>query len=275
MSGASSFSEPIDRSARCNLTKESDSEIGLVSPITGGAAILHAGQNGLLTCITAPKTPVRRAVREDRFVTEQAEQVRDALIRQWQSIAEAVPRIDLTGASRVAGWTNRQLLAHLTLQPHLVRHFLKSSSADDPSVTLTANLRGTRDLADTIDEAARKGAEEGKVDFASAVERALPDLMAVDLTVTVVTLQGPISLGDYLVTRCVEAVVHGYDFLPPVSADAEAEAIAAQALVAVLADTNPKLVAAARALPPNVWLDVATGRQQPPAPLAEVCPLMT
>jgi hypothetical protein len=30
-------------------------------------------------------------------------------------------------------------------------------------------------------------------------------------------MQGPIRLADYLVTRCVEAVVHGCDLVDPLS----------------------------------------------------------
>jgi len=43
--------------------------------------------------------------------------------------------------------------------------------------------------------------------------------LAADLAKTVTTVQGPILLADYLVTRCVEAVVHGRDLLPAIEAD--------------------------------------------------------
>ena len=62
---------------------------------------------------------------------------------------------------------------------------------------------------------------------------------------TIVTVQGPIRLVDYLVTRCVEAVVHGGDLVDPVEPDPDAQAVTAEALIAVLAVTAPERVVAA------------------------------
>ena len=69
----------------------------------------------------------------------------------------------------------------------------------------------------------------------------VPALANADLAATVVTLQGPIILHDYLVTRCVEAVVHGYDFTGPIEPDTDAQAVACQALHDVLAARRPEL----------------------------------
>ena len=46
-------------------------------------------------------------------MTPTDDDVRTALIRQWDRIADAVPRIDRAAPSRVAGWRNREVLAHL------------------------------------------------------------------------------------------------------------------------------------------------------------------
>ncbi len=70
--------------------------------------------------------------------------VRTALIRQWELIADAVSVIDLSARSRVAGWTNREVLAHLYVQPGLVARFLRSESTDAAALGLTENLSGTR-----------------------------------------------------------------------------------------------------------------------------------
>ena len=80
-----------------------------------------------------------------------------------------------------------------------------------------------------------------------------------DMSATVTTLQGPIRLSDYLRTRCIEAVVHGQDFQPPVSPDSTAQQIAANALLTVLAP-NPTDLAIARSLPQATFIDIATGR---------------
>ena len=109
----------------------------------------------------------------------------------------------------------------------------------------------------------------------------MPALRAADLSATVVTMQGPIRLADYLVTRCVEAVVHGCDLAGPVRPDRVAQAITAGALPGALATRAPHLARAphlvreARQLPLPVWIDAATGRQPVPGSLAAAVPVMT
>ena len=115
----------------------------------------------------------------------------------------------------------------------------------------------------------------GRVDFAKAAREAVPALRAADLSATVVTMQGPIRLADYLVTRCVEAVVHGCDLAGPVRPDRVAQAITAGALLEALAARAPHLVREARQLPLPVWIDVATGRQPVSGSLAAAVPVMT
>ena len=88
-------------------------------------------------------------------------------------------------------------------------------------------------------------------------------------------MQGPIRLADYLVTRCVEAVVHGCDLVDPVSPDRAAQAITARALLEVLAVRAPHLVREARQLSLPVWIDVATGRRPGSGRLAAAVPVMT
>ncbi len=100
-------------------------------------------------------------------------------------------------------------------------------------------------------------------------------MRAADLSATVVTMQGPIRLVDYLVTRCVEAVVHGCDLAGPVRPDRVAQAITAGALLKALAARAPHLVREARQLPLPVWIDVATGRQPVSGSLAAAVPVMT
>ncbi len=200
--------------------------------------------------------------------------VREALVRQWRVVAQRVPDLDLDLASRPAGWRNRELLAHLALQPNLLGRFLATASTEPPQVTLIANLSGTATFAETIDRTAQL-ATDRDLSFGANVERVLPALERADLAATVVTMQGPIILHDYLVTRCVEAVVHGYDFTGPIEPDAGAQAVACEALHDLLAARDPELLAEARLLPPATWLSIATGREPPPPALRGCCPLMT
>lgn len=155
-----------------------------------------------------------------------------------------------------------------------MRRFLTTASAQEPSVSLATNLAGTRSLATLIDASAREGAELGRVGFSTAVEEALPHLRAADLAATVVTMQGPILLVDYLVTRCVEGVVHGSDLVEPVEPDPIAQAVTAEALLEALSERAPHLVPVARRLPSPVWIDIATGRQSCSGDLAAAVPIM-
>ena len=103
-----------------------------------------------------------------------------------------------------------------------------------PSSTPRRTSRARATLPSSVDAATREAAAAGRIDFATAAEEAIAVLETADLTATVTTLQGPILLVDYLVTRCVEAVVHGADLVPPVEPDADAQRIAADALLRLL-----------------------------------------
>ena len=205
-------------------------------------------------------------------MAKHGEEVRDALVRQWQAITAAVATIDLETPSRVAGWRNREVVAHLCLQPTLLRKFIATAPTQHAVVTVAASLAGTHSLARLVDASPKPA---GRVDFAKAVDEAVPALRAADLSATVVTMQGPIRLADYLVTRCVEAVVHGCDLAGPVRPDRVAQAITAGALLEALAARAPHLVREARQLPLPVWIDVATGRQPVSGSLAAAVPVMT
>jgi hypothetical protein len=205
----------------------------------------------------------------------EGEEVRSALIRQWQTVASAIPRLDLERPSRVAGWRNREVLAHLYVQPVLVSRFLATVSPTEPGSGVAANLSGTARFSDIIDASAREGATRGSFDLAVPLRRTVADLAGADLTVTITTLQGPIALTDYLVTRCVEAVVHAGDLVEPVPTDANAQAITAWALLQLLATKAPNLLAAASQLSEAEWIAAATGRAPVSGPLGSVLPVMT
>jgi hypothetical protein len=199
--------------------------------------------------------------------------VRTALIRQWELIADATDAIELSAPSRVTGWNNREVLAHLYVQPHLVARFLRSESAGLAARGLTENLSGTRSFSELIDASAREGAALNKVELRGPLDGVRPLVLAAHLDATITTLQGSISVSDYLITRCVEAVVHGSDLVSPVTPDPQAQAITSEALLDTLAVTAPDLVSAARALPVEQWIDLATGRTRTTGPLAAVLPV--
>jgi hypothetical protein len=139
---------------------------------------------------------------------------------------------------------------------------------------VTDNLNGTRAFKDLIDSSARKGARLGKFDLSGPLSEARELVLGADLSETIETVQGSISVLDYLVTRCVEAVVHGGDLIAPVSPDPAAESITSAVLLHVLSERSPQLLARAEALPPREWIDVATGRGTVTGPLAAAVPVM-
>jgi hypothetical protein len=202
------------------------------------------------------------------------ERVRDALAPQWRNIARAIPSRDLDTASRIDGWRNREVVAHLAMQPVLLVRFLTTAGSEPPALRVSDNLAGTRNLAELVDAATRDAAANGRLDFAAAAKTAIERLATADLASTVTTLQGPILLRDYLVTRCVEAVVHGSDLVGPVEPDRDALELVADALTALLAERDPNLVPIAGALSRTAWVAIATGREPAPASLREVVPLM-
>jgi uncharacterized protein (TIGR03083 family) len=203
----------------------------------------------------------------------EAGSVRDALVRQWEAIAAAVGALDPACPSRIPGWRNREVIAHLAAQPSLLVRFLKTASRTAPEVSLAANLAGTVNLAELIHTSARE-ASDGDLDFEGRYRRALPALLDADLSGTVTTIQGPIALVDYLRTRCVEAVVHGGDLIPSVVPDPAALHVAASALREALRARRPDLMTAAMALPDERWVDQATGRAEATGEFAGVLPVM-
>ena len=201
------------------------------------------------------------------------EDVRTALIRQWGVIADATALIDLATPSRCSGWANKEVLAHLSIQPHLVARFLRTTSAGKAALGVTENLSGTGSFSELIDASAREGAALDKVELRGPLDAVRPLVLGADLEATITTLQGSISVSDYLVTRCVEAVVHGGDLVPSVAPDPLAQAITARALLDTLRVATPALASEAAALPVGQWIDVATGRSGATGRLAGVLPV--
>ena len=190
-------------------------------------------------------------------------------------MAQAIPALDLETPSRIAGWRNREVLAHLYPQPLLLDRFVAAATDETPHVDVAANLAGTASFSNTVDSLARQGADMGKVDLGITLARVLPRLESWDTDMTITSVQGPISLVDYLVTRCVEAVVHGEDLVPPVDPDPVARSITARALLDALADSSPDLVVVAEGLKQDEWIDVATGRATATGVLVPALPVMS
>ena len=206
-----------------------------------------------------------------RVVNPAHPDVRIALVRQWELISDAIGHIDLSAMSRCTGWTNREVLAHLYVQPHLVARFLRTRNAGEATLGVGENLSGTGSFSTLIDASAREGAALNKVELRGPLEAVRPLVLVAALDATITTLQGSISVSDYLVTRCVEAVVHGGDLAPPVPPDPAAQAIASKALLDTLCISAPDLVgeaAGSRLNGGSMWPLEDPG---PPAVLGRSC----
>ena len=130
--------------------------------------------------------------------------VRIALLRQWELISDAIGHIDLSAMSRCAGWTNREVLAHLYVQPHLVARFLRTRNAGEATLGLSENLSGTRSFSTLIDASAREGAAMNKVELLGPLEAVRPLVLAAALDATITTTAGldlGVGLSRYEVCR--------------------------------------------------------------------------
>lgn len=75
-------------------------------------------------------------------------------------------------------------------------------------------------------------------------------------------------------TRCVEAVVHGSDLVPPVDPDPRAVSIASSALIRLLVVWSPELTAETAEYAEIEWINIAAGRDTAHGILRAVMPLM-
>ena len=151
--------------------------------------------------------------------------------------------------SALPGWNLAELAGHIGMALGTVSRALGRPSPEAP-ITVDRYLRGYAGAATeiqdwAIDSAAGRGPDE--ILAAVYAERADAARAVADPPVTraVQAARGPISPGDFLVTRAVEMVVHADDLsrsLPdrdPVPLDRTALRIATQALADVLAARAP------------------------------------
>ncbi|MFL6138411.1 MAG: sterol carrier family protein [Frankiaceae bacterium] len=201
--------------------------------------------------------------------------VRAALGAQWALLVpalEAAMAADPEAAVRLPGWDVARLGGHVT---GTVRRLADGLSRLAPP-------RATVDLAAYW--AAGAPEPDPPYDLAAAVAEVMPALAAAPAGRTIEVAAGAMRLTDHLVTRVVEAVVHGLDLPAPVEPDRTALRIAAQALADLLAAREPgrtvelrvpphaavQCVAGpvhTRGTPPNVvetepvaWVELACGR---------------
>jgi uncharacterized protein (TIGR03083 family) len=203
---------------------------------------------------------------------------RRALDAQWDRLLEALPSMDPAADSRVAGWTVREVEAHLTATTAGLARIIAAEAPAAADTDIAGWAAATPGLADVADRDAR----EGVADLAGAVATARAALATADEKQVVQQRTGAHTLHDAVHFRIIEGVVHGMDI--GVDPDPIAQRIAVKTLVGVLVTRAPgrsvelrippytavQVVEGprhTRGTPPNVvelgpraFLDLATGR---------------
>jgi uncharacterized protein (TIGR03083 family) len=237
-----------------------------------------------------PPTPSRqRARRYDPVKT------RTAVTAQFGHVREAVRGLSddqLALPTRVGGWTVRELVAHLSMAVGSVVANLREPAPPQPETELLDWPFATAPVASGIDEDTRAlAAAHDPGELLTHTAEQLTEALAAagethDRLLT--TRVGAMRLADYLVTRCVELVVHTDDLAAATGVeipyDRQALATATRLLADALARKAPggsvevrvppfAVVQCVegpkhtRGTPPNVvetdpltWLRLATGR---------------
>jgi uncharacterized protein (TIGR03083 family) len=177
---------------------------------------------------------------------------RRALDAQWDRLLAALPSLDAAADSRVAGWTVREVEAHLTATTAGLARVIAADAPAEPDTDISGWAAATPGLADVAD----KDAREGVADLASAVATARAALDRADERQVVQQRTGAHTLHDAVHFRIIEGVVHGMDV--GIDPDPIAQRIAVKTLVDVLAKRAPGRAVELR-IPPYTAVQVVEG----------------
>ncbi|WP_018503973.1 sterol carrier family protein [Parafrankia discariae] len=126
-----------------------------------------------------------------------------ALEEQWKAISDrldGLPDEAFAAPSALPGWTTAELVTHIAHSALALSAALRADPAPDPA-------------GGPAPEAVRAAFRAAVTAAAADLARVPPDGIA---DRPVITPGGPPSLGEFLLTRVVEAVVHGLDLgVPP------------------------------------------------------------
>jgi uncharacterized protein (TIGR03083 family) len=215
-----------------------------------------------------------------------------ACVAQWTRVADAVERVPddrFDVPTGLPGWRVGELVAHLSMCAGSPARWLTEPIPERAEVSVAEYLLCLTAAAPSVDErtrslAAGKSPAELRVQVHEAVLSLREVVASTDPARVIPTRLAPMRFDDFLVTRCVEGVVHGLDLDPFVEPDAGALRVATRALLAALVAKAPghtvevrvPPIAAVqcvegprhtRGTPPNVveldpltWVRLATGR---------------
>lgn len=160
---------------------------------------------------------------------------------QFALLADAVaglPAKAFKEKTRLPGWDVAALSAHIGRNGVTIRGRIERGGRTKPERDVLDYLSGMRALADQIaarapETAAGRTTAQLRDDVAEGAV-ALAEVEAPP-TLTIPGYAGTLSLGDFLVTRCVEGVVHGLDLRAAVGVPDKPDTTALKVVVRVLA----------------------------------------
>lgn len=191
-------------------------------------------------------------------------------LAQYARVAEAVEVLgdsDFALPTRLGDWTVAELVAHLAATADAVGTALAKPPPDRAETDLLGYLAAMRGFAPAVAERAAKLAADTtpaalRARLADSVAATAVALAAADPQRLVLVRLGAVPLGDFLVTRCVEGVVHGLDLRAatgaPAAPDAGALKVVVRTFAALLAHTAPGRSVEVR-VPGHVAVQCVTG----------------
>ena len=223
--------------------------------------------------------------------------VAGACLRQWTSLADVVDQLPddvFAVPTRLAGWRVAELVAHFAACVNAVpRRLAESAPAAKETLSVARYLTAAPSAGDVIaqrevDTATGKKPSELRENLALALVSLGHALADATGERVVNTRFGAMRLDDFVVTRCVEGVVHGLDLaqVPGVVtvSDLEALRITTRALLDTMVERAPGRAVELRVPPiaavqcvegprhtrgtppnvvetdPNSWIELAAGR---------------
>ncbi len=222
-----------------------------------------------------------------------------ACVRQWTALAECVDELPddvFLAPTRLPGWRVAELVAHLAACANAVPlRLAEPAPAIGGPLSLAAYLTAIPSASGVIaqrevDAAEGQTPQQLRGNLAVALTSLAAALAEANADRVVNTRFGPLRLDDFVVTRCVEGVVHGLDLAQAAGAvtvsDPDALRITTRALLDTMAEKAPGRSVELRVPPiaavqcvegprhtrgtppnvvetdPNTWIELATGRSR-------------
>jgi uncharacterized protein (TIGR03083 family) len=166
---------------------------------------------------------------------------------QWAKVADAVDGLPdgvFDAPSRLPGWRVRELVAHLAMCAAAPARWLAEpvpAKAETDAASYLLCLGGAAGDVDvrTRERAVGKTAATLKAEVREAVGVLVTTLATADPARVIPSRLAPMRFDEFIVTRCVEGVVHGLDLDPAVEPDAGALKIATKVLLGALVAKAP------------------------------------